>query len=222
MLYDRNLATANTVSELIATMPRSAKQALEADVMKSGIESYTDLIGKIKEHKSQETTVKFFCPLTVQLYEYNEYGEIDEYSSSELDGRFAAQYEDEIKAAIAKYSERDERNMAEYFDGSNGATAKLKSMQWGVESYGRELYGVVTVKLSEPLTDDEKAEVVDFVCGQNSDGWGEGFEQREMNIDEGQMFVSFWNSSDDYFIKDDDEFGEYLSQHNGIGFGGME
>jgi len=32
------------------------------------------------------------------------------------------------------------------------------------------------------------------VCGQNSDGYGEGFEQRPIKTPDGEIYVSFWDS----------------------------
>ena len=36
------------------------------------------------------------------------------------------------------------------------------------------------------------------------------------------MFVSFWNSNDGYFVKDQDEFDEYIEQKESIGFGDIK
>lgn len=50
---------------------------------------------------------------------------------------------------------------------------------------------------------DRKADLKDWITGQNSDGLGEGFEQQEINIESysssGRICVSFWHSDDDYF-----------------------
>ena len=39
-----------------------------------------------------------------------------------------------------------------------------------------------------------------WISGQNSDGFGEGLEQREFEIDDGEGYLSFWNSGDNYFM----------------------
>jgi hypothetical protein len=44
-------------------------------------------------------------------------------------------------------------------------------MQWGVQNVRGELYGCIKVDLTEPLTDSEKAELIDFISAQNSDGY---------------------------------------------------
>ena len=83
-----------------------------------------------------------------------------------------------------------------------------------------ELYGKVDVRLTEPMTEEEEKELRDWIRGQNSDGLGEGFEQREIPTDRGDLSVSFWDSGEGYFIKDDEEMDEYLG-HFGQRFGGM-
>ena len=65
--------------------------------------------------------------------------------------------------------------------------------------------------------DYNEAEFKDWAIGQMADGWGESFEQREIRIPDGEMYVSFWNSGDDYFMLNSDEFDEYLAQDQGMG-----
>ena len=44
-----------------------------------------------------------------------------------------------------------------YFDGSNSAVAKIKSLKWDFESFDGVLFGRVRATLTEPLTEDEEA-----------------------------------------------------------------
>ena len=73
------------------------------------------------------------------------------------------------------------------------------------------------VRLTEPMTEEEEKELRDWIRGQNSDGLGEGFEQRPINTDEGDLYVSYWNSSDEYFLCTEDELDEHLEPHQGMG-----
>lgn len=213
---DTTLATLNTACDLIDTLPFSARINLSDEIYNYGISSIQDLFGKIKACIPKDCTETFYCPLTVNVFERNDYGDINE-EPDEFDGRYAAEYEDQIKAAIDRDNARDNVNMAEYFDGSNGVQSKLKSMQWGVQNVRGELYGCIKVDLTEPLTDSEKAELIDFISAQNSDGWGEGFEQHPIDIGGDEMYVSFWHSGDDYFIFDQEEFDNYLENDHSMG-----
>ena len=56
------------------------------------------------------------------------------------------------------------------------------------------MYGMIECRVTEPLNEREMYELIDDISGQLSDGWGEGFEQHPIKIDEGELYVSFWNS----------------------------
>ena len=61
-----------------------------------------------------------------------------------------------------------------------------------VELHGNKLCGCLTVELKEPLLDDEQTVLCNYISGQYSDGWGEGFEQRDIRVDDGTLAVHFW------------------------------
>ncbi len=56
---------------------------------------------------------KFYCPLTVDLYTTNSWGDIND-EAYEEDGEFAARHEDAIRDALYAEVARDEEKMAEY------------------------------------------------------------------------------------------------------------
>ena len=114
--------------------------------------------------------------------------------------------------------------MAEYFHGNNGVSEKLRSAEWDFERRNGELYGCITVQTAGPLTEDEEQDLKDWITGQNSDGLGEGFEQREIYFEGGHrgafMYVSLWSPDDDYFVDNQDEFEDRL-MNQGMTMGGM-
>ena len=139
-------------------------------------------------------------------------------AAEDLDGRFGDGYADEINDRFDKYTERDECDMIEYFDESDTAREKIRSAKWGFESIDGVLYGTVTVKLTEQLTEDEEDTFKEWIVGQNADGLGEGFEQQDIETDEGILNVHFWDSSKDYFVESEDDFYE---NHMNNGMGGI-
>ena len=146
---------------------------------------------------------KFYFPLTVNVSERSDCGWSDGY---EFDGRYADMHRGAIERKFDGYNDDD---MADYFDEyySKTAKAKIQSMIWGFESVNDCLYGKVNVTLSEELTEKEIEEIKEYICGQNSDGLGEGFEQQEIRISyDEEIYVSFWNPGDNYWIYDEDEF----------------
>lgn len=102
-----------------------------------------------------------------------------------------------------KLPDEGERGLAVYLD--DGLNQKVHSINPSVEEWNGELWGVTEVQTNGELTPAEYAELTDWLTGQFSDGWGEGFEQREIKVDEGELCISFWDASDRFFIKPEDE-----------------
>jgi hypothetical protein len=104
----------------------------------------------------------------------------------------AVAYDDQILAAIAKencHFEND-RGLAEYIH-DKALNKKVYSLYSSVEVVNGELWGVMNAGLKEPLSGEETATLMDYVCGQNSVGYGEGFEQRPIKTPDGKIYVSF-------------------------------
>ena len=149
--------------------------------------------------------MKLYCPLVIQVEP--QYGEDEDFDYDDYEvipSSCACGCEDEINAAIEKYSEPEEehRGLMIYYDEDSPINEKVFSAVPSVEVRNGELVGVLTCQITEPLTDSEMAEFKDWWSGQASDGWAEGFEQREIKTDAfGTIYVSFWNSSDSWKIE---------------------
>lgn len=149
--------------------------------------------------------MKFYCPLEIKAepqYDEDEDFDYDDYEV--IPSSCAGGCEEEINAAIEKYSEPNEkyRGLMIYYDEDSPVNEKVISAFPSVEVRNGELVGVLTCQVTEPLTDSEMAEFQDWWSGQASDGWGEGYEQQKIKTDEfGTIYVSFWNSSDSWQIE---------------------
>ncbi|MEA4988995.1 MAG: hypothetical protein VB095_13125 [Anaerovorax sp.] len=78
---------------------------------------------------------------------------------------------------------------------------------------------VATLILNEPLDDKELARIKDEITGQASDGWGEGFEQREIKCNGKDVYVSFWGAKN-WSLQTAEEMGIEQQSHE-LKFGGM-
>ena len=161
---------------------------------------------------------RYYCPLILSVFERNEYGDLEN-ECYDYDGHEAARYEDEIRSLIEgehSYDGCDARSMATY-----QKNPKVRAVQFDVQEIRGTLYGCIHVDLSAPLTVSEEKELKDWLTGQCSDGFGEGLGQREFDVDEGIATIGFWNCENNYFMKNENEFREYLNQNNTMKMGGM-
>ncbi len=152
-------------------------------------------------------SLKLYSPLVAAEYQKED---MDDSGRVELDGCQLTVYEDDIKKAVRRESSPGEaaRGLMSYFHGSRNVAGKVVDARPTVEAYQGELYGVLECRLKEPLDDEEYHELAEFWDGQESDGWGEGFEQRGIDFGDRELYVSFWNSDGGHYIKKESELKE--------------
>ena len=204
--YD-TLADANITASMISSSNDRIKLELERRILNDHYNSSRELLQDIKELNDAlgKHALTFYCPLMVQIPD--EDGELNE-----IDNVVLLNYEEDIREAIRAEQQRDNKNMAHYYWGNDGVKAKLISADWGVEQMGSELFGCIRVRLKEPLTVGEAISLTEWIVGQNSDGLCEGFEQRPIETEDGDLYISHWHSGENYFLYDEDEMEQYLSR----------
>lgn len=151
------------------------------------------------------TTIKLFSPLYAHLCEKNEWGDLD-YDSVDMGADELCAYQDVILEAIERehLDTEGDRGLAVYLDNAM-LKRKVHSTKPSVEKWNGRLWGVLEVQSYGQLSQADLAEVIEEWSGQESDGWGEGFEQREIDVDSGELGVSFWSSDKSFFIKTEQE-----------------
>ena len=172
--------------------PYNSPEQLAAD-----IDRMTEALGRYTE--------TFYFPLTGNLQDTESFW-------SETSNSYLKSFKWEIRELLGHEQDMDGESMRDFFYDDDNAQRKMVSCRWNVTERNHTLYGKVEVRLKEPFTAEEKEAVRNWITGQNADGLGEGFEQRPIETEDGDLYVSMWNSTDDYFVYDEEEMKEYLDQ----------
>lgn len=207
------LRDVNNLANAVMNAPDEVKEALESDILNDQFSTPDELIENVKKQtfEAGQYIETFYFPL-VGMLEDEEYD--DEY---EVGNPFLMDYKWDISELVEKEQDADLGDMKDYFYDDDNAQAKMVTARWDVAEKNGRLFGKVDFKLREPFTAEEKEKVREWVRGQNSDGFGEGLEQRPIETEDGDLYVSMWNSGDDYFIYDENEMNNYLSQQQSGG-----
>ena len=143
--------------------------------------------------------MKFYSPLTADFfpnepdYEDEFY---DEYEGCPLGGHELLEYETAIRDAVENDTRDFGGDLMQYYHEDDSVRGKVVTAIPSVEVHGNKLCGCLTVELKEPLLDDEQTVLCNYISGQYSDGWGEGFEQREIEVEDGKLYVHLWQDHD--------------------------
>ena len=112
-------------------------------------------------------------------------------------------YEESIREAVEQRNSDDGGNLMPYFDEKRNLRVKEKVISAipSVEIRDGKLMGCTTVKLRGPLTEPEMQDLQDYLKGQFSDGWGESFEQQEIQTSDGVLYVHFAEERFDFEVE---------------------
>ena len=156
--------------------------------------------------------MKFYSPLTADFfpnepdYEDEFY---DEYEGCPLDGHDLLQYADAVDEAVKKDIADFNGDLMQYYHEDDSVRSKVVSAVPSAKICGNKLCGCLTVELREPLNEGEQAALCDYISGQYSDGWGEGFEQRDIRVEDGKLYVHFWQDHDFELKRDVPDMTEF-------------
>ena len=188
------------------------KEEIERNAINEQYETKEELYDDIRKMKIEFSSIRedFYCPLHVILYD-SEGCDID------LAQEDIVRLEEEISEKLKV--EQEGREMTPFVGEQANIEDKLIYAEWSVENRNNTLYGKISCYFRESLTEKETEMLKEAITGQNSDGFGESFEQHPIKVYSDEVYVSFWDY-DDYFLKTGKEMDAYL-QKDDITMGGI-
>ena len=156
--------------------------------------------------------MKFYSPLTAEFFPDEPDWEDESYNEYEgypMDGHDLLQYADAVDEAVKKDIVDFDGELMQYYHDDDSVRSKVVSAVPSVEIHGNKLCGCLNVELRESLNEGEQAVLCDYISGQYSDGWGEGFEQRDIRVEDGTLAVHFWQDHDFELKRDVPDMTEF-------------
>ncbi len=147
---------------------------------------------RIKEPKVE--LMKLYMPLSAEWADGGDTYDVEE--GEYLSDEQLLSHECAIRRAMIRYREPEEavRGLMRWYGKKDPVDAKVHSVLFDVEARDGKLWGVANCRVFSTLTPGELEVLKDYVSGQASDGWGEGFEQHEIETGDGGIYVHLWNS----------------------------
>lgn len=170
-------------------------------------------IASVPAPEAELQEIKLYSPLRITIDPKDKYDDGGEYDYDgdypEISTREAVHYEHEINEFLTFELSTDkneiEYGLMAYYHENDGVKDKVKSIEVSVEKVDGRLMGVATLSVYEPLDAKEMELVKDYLSGQYSDGFGEGAEQRPVRTNDGDLYVSLWQSGRDFAIRTEQE-----------------
>ena len=139
----------------------------------------------------EQHELKLWMPLTASL---DLMDDPDDSDGVLLDGYDLARYEDEIQDALAEYADAEgqARGLMHRYREGGGLSMKVQSVFLSAEVRDDRLWAVADCTVNGELTQKELDQLKSYITDQVSGGWGVCFEQQEIPVDDGELYVSLW------------------------------
>lgn len=218
LLNEQNsIADVNILASMVQNAGEEIQPGLEQNLLYGLYHSIQEVADSIKQMTYDFGQVKlaFYCPLA---------GVVDEECGDlryPVENGYLKDYQWAIEEAIEQNTAMNGHEMAEFFNKDMNIKENLVSAVWSVASYQGKVFGKISCRLKEELTQAEDAILRNWICEQNAVGWGKWFEQQAIDTEDGSLYVSFWNDSIDYSLMTEDELDLYIENQRSQQMGGM-
>lgn len=158
---------------------------------------------RLLKNAAEEFTYTFESPIYVRVY--NDYDDMDEI----YDLKTNDEYADQIRNAVDDdMNEMGPTGLEQYFDYNYRKLEDgiIKSIIVSVP-FNK---AVTTVKTIRELSNGEIEIIKDYISGQFSDGWGEGFEQREVETWHDDDVAEEWDEEAEEYYEADIRINNYV------------
>ena len=197
------LAVENSIEDI--------RDDLELNIIHDQYDSLAELVGDIEKmtNDAGQFTETFYFPLTGKVDENDGLGQCDAENS------LLQNYESDIRQRLQR------EQLFEKEDGvvlicEESAKSKITSYKLDVAERSDALYGKVIFTLREPFTENEKAFIKGFCIGRTADILEEQFAREPIATEDGDIYISSCNEDGYYFMYDEDELNDYLTQQGGM------
>lgn len=158
---------------------------------------------------SEMEKCKFYLPIIVHV---NRNGEPFN-SINELEETESVCYEKQIRDSFTEYfKDVSGELLALHLNSFTGTDAENVYVE--AEAHNHELFGVVTIEVGSNFDETVMDSINYWITNEFATEWLADFEERVIKVEEGEIYVSFFNSYNELTIQTEEEF--FGQQHGGM------